>query len=449
MRARAVAAVMLCVVLLAGASAAPASPGHGNEGAARGRVGLLIVDHGEPPDYNELTYWSFREFFDHLIAMGLIPSWTKLVDRGTVLTNRNCHGCDRSLDHPPRLMDAWLHGHSGPAVFVPATDRQPAHYVAPGGPGQGEPDIFEQVGLSAWHEWTLMGGRSPNYEQKLAQKRAVISRLRHRFGADLPVRIGYGIDPRIGGGHQGIREAVVALVNRDRVKHIVVAYHGVGFSDIMQTHMIRHEIHHVLEDVAPEVTVSYAKSIGTSRHYVRAVVDEVRREVARLPRNAAVAVHLSGHGLPTTMCGDYDCGADAYHAHSAELFRRTSAAVRAAVRRPGRLGVFRLYGDGATDEDDPGHEVDSPMEALAKRARSGYDYVIDIPYEFHADSRDTLIVLRQGYERPIPDWDRVYESRFTHRGMRVKIGNASFGQQRKVDAFYDVVHRALRAAGVR
>lgn len=443
MRVRTLTVMLVAFLLVSGFTPALAA---NERNTGPGDVGLLLVDHGEPPEYNEFTYWSFRAFFDHLIDMGLIPSWLRAIDTGTVLANRNCYGCEPDPGHAPDLIDAWLHQHDDPAVFVPASDQLPAHYVKPGGPGLGEPDIFEHIGLAAWHEWEQMGSRSPNYDQKLAQKNAVIDKVRRTFGQDLPIRIGYGIDPRIGGGHQGIREAVLALVNQDRVGHIVVAYHGAGFSDLMQTHMIRHEINHILKEVAPAVSVSYASPLGSSGNYVRAVVDEVKREVAALPSDAGVAVQLSGHGLPTTMCGDYDCGADTYHAYSAELFERTEKAVRAAIKRPGKFGVYSSYGDGATGDDDPKDKVDSPLEALAKRADEGYRYVIDIPYEFVADSRDTLIVLRQGYERTPPEWDRAYESYFTHGGMDVKIGNASFGFQRKVDAYYDVIADALRGA---
>ena len=44
------------------------------------------------------------------------------------------------------------------------------------------------------------------------------------------------------------------------------------------------------------------------------------------------------------------------------------------------------------DEDDAEDHLDSPMEALAKRKKQGFDRVIDIPYEFDSDSRDTAIV---------------------------------------------------------
>ncbi|MGH2753569.1 MAG: hypothetical protein ACRDLB_03985 [Actinomycetota bacterium] len=408
------------------------------------RTGLLIVDHGEPPVYNEATYESFRAFFEHLIEMGLIPSWLKLIDNGTVVQDTACYACAQpSLE--PHLMDAWLDAHEGPATYVPGSDNSPAHYVIPGGPGLGEPDIFEHVGLQAWHEWELMGGVSPNFAQKLPKKRAVIERLRSDH-PDLPVRVGYGIDPHLGGDSQSIRRAVLALVNRDRVDRVVVAYHGVGFSDIMQTHMIRHEIEEILTEIGADVEVTYADPIGKSDRYIDAVVAEAKRELADLPNDVSVAIHLSGHGLSTDMCGDYDCGADSYHEHSAHLFRRTKDAIEKALDRPGRTGVFHIYGDGGEGDSDPDDEVDGPLEALAKRKDAGFEYVVDIPYEFDSDSRDTLIILRQGYERPIPDWDQNFESRFRWAGLRVKISNSSFGSAKKTDAFEQVIHAALEAA---
>jgi hypothetical protein len=380
--------------------------------------------------------------------MGLVPAWLRAVDSGTVLQDPDCYACPE-----PRLggdrIDAWLRPQPGPGVYVPGSEGLEAHYVLPGGPGLGEPDIFEHVGLEAWHEWQLMGGRSPNYDQKLVRKLAVIRRLRDRYGRELPIRVGYGIDPRIAGSRQGIREAVTALVRRDRVHRIVIAYHGVGFSDVMQTHMLRHEAEAVARELDPSVELSYAEPMGVTAVYVRSVVAKVRRELRALPPHAPVAIHLSGHGLPTGECGAYDCGADRYHDFSRALFQRTKRAIERRVRRPGRLGVFHVYGDGATDEDDPEELVDSPLEALEHRSADGFRHVVDVPYEFDSDSRDTLIVLRRGYERPIPDWDGRLESRFSYGGLDVKITNASFGGVRKTRALEVVIRRALERAGSR
>lgn len=399
-------------------------------------VGVLLVDHGEPPEYNEDTYESFRQFFDHLIEMGLIPSWVKLLDSGTVTQDAGCFGCAQPSAQP-ELMDAWLDPHPAGA-YVPASDSLPAHYVVPGGPGLGEPDVFEHVGLTAWHEWEVMGGRSPNYDQKLPKKLAVIERLRDRYGDDLPIAIGYGIDPRIDGKHQNVRVALEALVGQG-AEHVVAAYHGVGFSDVMQTHMLRHEIHEILDEIAPEVTVSYTDPIGTVPSYVNAVVAKAAAELKRLPANAKVALHLSGHGLPTGTCGEYDCGSDAYHSVARDLFERTSAAIRDRVDHDGDLGVFHVYGDGGEGDDDPDDVVESPLEALAARKEAGYEYVVDIPYEFDSDSRDTLIILRAGYGRPEGEWNARLESRFEHDGMKVKITNSSYGKAPKTRAYETVI----------
>jgi hypothetical protein len=403
---------------------------------------VLLVDHGEPPIYNEDTYESFKEFFNHLIEMGLIPSWVKMLDSGTVTQDVNCFSCGRP-DPGAELMDAWLDPQSGPGVYVPTSDSTPAHYAVPGGPGLGEPDIFEHVGLTAWHEWEVMGGRSPNYDQKLPKKLEVIERLRDRYGRDLPIHIGYGIDPRIDGKRQNVRRALEGLIH-DEVEHIVVAYHGVGFSDIMQTHMLRHEIRDILDEIAPRVTVSYTKPIGTTAAYVKSVVRKARNELARLPAKAPVALHLSGHGLPTGMCGEYNCGKDAYHKYARRLFVRTKQAILKAIDRDGKLGVFNIYGDGGSGDDDPDDRVDSPIEALIKRKRADYRFVVDIPYEFDSDSRDTLIILRSGYQQPEGRWNDAFESRFRWDGLRVKITNSSFGSGLKTDAYEEVIVDALK-----
>jgi hypothetical protein len=408
-----------------------------------GRTGVLLADHGEPPEYSAETYESFREFFEHLLEMEVIPSQLRLVDTGTILYDADCPGCGEPSS-APRLIDAWLRPHDGPAVFVPASETIAAHYVLPGGPGLREPDIFEHVGLSAWDEWRRMGGRSPNYEEKLAKKKAVIERLRATYGDQIAIRVGYGIDPRIGGGRQGLREARDALVNRDRVTELVVVYHGVGFSDIMQTHHLRHHIgEHLAHLGAGDLPVRYADPIGTTAEYVQAIVAKAGAELAAVPPDASVAIHLSGHGLPTAACGGYDCGSDAYHEHSAALFDRVAPAILAAIDRPGRTEVFHTYGDGGTGEDDPDDVVDGPLEAIAKRRAAGFTHVVDIPHEFDSNSRDTLIVLRKGYGRPQPDWNPRWESSFTVDGVQVKIANALGGEVLKAAALERVARAAI------
>ena len=430
-------AAVVAFAALASPSAAQDGHDHGGQEPSAppgGRVGLLLADHGEPPVYDENTYWSFRDFVDGLMDAGVIPPYLRHVDTGTI-----------THEHQGTLLDAWLRPHEGPGVAVPASDNVAAHRVIPGGPGLGEPDIFEHAGLQTFEEYRRMGGRSPNYDEKLPRTEALVDSLRNRYGPRLAIRVGAMIDPRIGGGRQGIREAVEALVRRDRIDTLVVAYTGVGFSDIMQTHHLRHHLAETLAELGAErLPVRYAKPLGTTDAYVDYVVAKVQAELDAVPPGAPVAVHLSGHGLPTGTCGDYDCGADAYHASSADLFARASTALKSRIRRDGRWDVFHLYGEGGDPDNDPDGKVDSPLEALEKRKRDGFTHVVDVPHEFDANSRDTLIVLREGYGREAPDWDANLESRFEWEGLKVKLANATGGDHHKILARERIVDDALR-----
>jgi hypothetical protein len=55
-------------------------------------------------------------------------------------------------------------------------------------------------------------------------------------------------------------------------------------------------------------------------------------------------------------------------------------------------------------------------------------------------------VLRQGYRRPIPDWNPNYVSTFRYDGMRVRITNASFGFRLKTLALKRAAVRAIEVA---
>src|SRR5688572_4607340 len=118
--------VSLAVLLIA-SIAVPTAAAHNGEvhpppvAPAGERIGVLLADHGEPPEYNADTYESFREFFEHLLEMEIVPSQLRLLDTGTILYDAHCPACT-SPSAAPRLIDAWLRPHDGPAVFVPASD---------------------------------------------------------------------------------------------------------------------------------------------------------------------------------------------------------------------------------------------------------------------------------------------------------------------------------------
>jgi len=114
------------------------------------RIGVILLDHGEPPEYNEHTYYSFWDFAYSLITMGMISEVVLRAKRGTILMDRN--EIFATEPHPnPDLIDAWLRPHTGPAEFVLARKKvlglipapSEAHYLLKGaGPGRDEPDFY-------------------------------------------------------------------------------------------------------------------------------------------------------------------------------------------------------------------------------------------------------------------------------------------------------------------
>ena len=82
------------------------------------RIGVILLDRGEPPEHNEHTYYSFWDFAYSLITMGMIPEVVLRAKRGTILMDRN--KIFATEPHPnPDLIDAWLRPRIGPAEFVP------------------------------------------------------------------------------------------------------------------------------------------------------------------------------------------------------------------------------------------------------------------------------------------------------------------------------------------
>ncbi len=60
-----------------------------NGGKMTSRIGVLLLYHGEPPEYNEYTYYSFRNLAQSLILMGMIPKVVLRAKRGAILMDRN------------------------------------------------------------------------------------------------------------------------------------------------------------------------------------------------------------------------------------------------------------------------------------------------------------------------------------------------------------------------
>ncbi|TET90715.1 MAG: hypothetical protein E3J35_05345 [Methanomassiliicoccales archaeon] len=403
------------------------------------KIGIMLLDHGEPPEYNEHTYYSFRDFATSLITMGFVPKIVLRFDRGTILQDKNKIYSEEPSPSPT-LIDAKLHPYTGKTHYIPKAEKNritrfgfyrkgtKPHYLArKTGWGYGEPDYYEMYGFEIHDRWSQMGGRSPFYEQSQSQKEEVAKRLKKEYGDKVAVRFAYGIDPFPHKKKQDPMTVVKEFINKDKITHLVVSEHFSVITDSMSTHHLRKHVEHGLHETGKHIPITYADQLGGTEAFNEGVVLKAKEELSELPRNANVAVFLSNHGFPTTKIGKYDASTDCYHRNVKEVYESAKKAILQDVDWGGKLTVQQVFGQFLGEKYNPGQKMMSPTRALDLVSSQGFEYVIDIPYEFPGDSVDVLVKLRNAYGlKKLPDWSEKYETRLKHKGINVKITSASF-----------------------
>jgi len=423
------------------------------------KIGVVLLDHGEPPEYNEYTYYSFRNFATSLIHMGFIPKIVLRFDRGTILQDRNKIYAEKPSPNPA-LVDAWLHPYKGNAHFIPKAKRlritrfgiyrkgTKPHYLArKTGSGHGEPDFYEMYGFEIHNRWLSMGGRSPFYDQTQPQKEEVAKRLKKEFGNKVAVRFAYGIDPFPQLKNQTPEAVVKQLVKENRITHLVVSEHFSVTTDSMSTFHLRKHVEHALHEHGAHIPVVYADQLGGTDAFNEGVVLKIREELDGLPKAAKVAVFLSNHGFPTTKIGKYNAAKDCYHQNVKKVFESAREAILREIDWDGEFAVLQVFGQFLEKKYNPDYKMMSPLQALELVSSQGFEYVIDIPYEFPGDSVDVLVKLRRAYGlEKLPDWNEKYETHLKYKGINVKIASASFHPEHWVDSYYQRTVAAIEGA---
>ena len=419
------------------------------------KVGVILMDHGEPPIYDEHTYYSFRNFATCLIEMGFIPRFVLKFDRGTILQNRNeIYAAEPSPN--PELIDAKLRPYSGPAKYIPEAQRlritlsgiypkgTKPHYLArKTGPGYGEPDFYEMYGFEIYDRWQSMGGRSPFYEQTQPQKEEVARRLKQRYGDDIIVRYAYGIDPIPDEAVQTPHRVVRELIEED-ITHLAVAEHFSVVSDSMSTHHTRKHVRHAVHELGEEIPIVFADQLGGRESFNEGVVLKVKEELDELPGGADVAIFLSNHGFPLTKAGRYDASKDCYHENVKMVYESAKRAIEEGVSWEGEFEVFQVFGQFTEPKYNPESAMLTPLRALEMASSRNFEYVVDIPYEFPGDSVDVLVKLRNAYGiKTLPQWNEMFETRLKHGETNVKITSANFHPEHWIESYYQVAVEAV------
>ena len=422
------------------------------------RIGVILLDHGEPPEYNAHTYYSFRNFAQSLIDMGMIPRVVLRAQRGTILMDRNNIFAGEPQPEPD-LIDAWLEVYpNAPAEFIRARKKilglipapQEAHYLLQKrGPGKDEPDFYQFYGFEIYRRWLLMNNHSPFYEQTQPQKEEVKQRLEKKYGKRVIIRFAYGIDPFPQKKPQCPHHAVGELVKAG-CNGIAVAEHFHVISDAMSKYHCRQHVLDGLHEIGANIPVVFADQIGGHPELDRGVVLKVKNELTAIEPGTNVAIFLSNHGFPITRIGKYDAMADCYHENARKVFESTKDAIMQNVEWSGKLEVVQVFGQFIDEKYNPGGIKTRPLDALKRVVADGFRQVIDIPYEFPGDTVDVLVKLRQAYGIDPPRWDENFETRIEQEGISAKICSALFHPECRINAYFDracdAINRCLSLA---
>lgn len=407
------------------------------------KIGVILLDHGEPPEYNEQTYYSFRNFAQSLIATGIIPKVVLRDKRGTILMDRNNIFGTKPQPNPD-LIDAWLRPHSSPSNFIPARRKilglipapRKAHYLLKNsGSGQGEHDFYQFYGFEVYQRWLLMNNHSPFYEQTQPQKEEVRRRLEKKYSDQILVYFAYGIDP-FPEKKQSPHHIVMDLINAG-CEGIAVAEHFHVISDSMSKYHCRQHILDGINHTKAEIPAIFADQICGHPDLNLGVVNKVNDELSDIKPGTNVAIFLSNHGFPLTKLGRYDAASDCYHKNVRLAFESVRDTILEMVDWSGKLEVVQVFGQFLEEKYNPDGINTRPLDALRRVAADGFHHVIDIPYEFPGDSVDNLVKLRQAYGVDPPHWDENFETRIERDGVTIKICSALFHTEYRIKAYFD------------
>lgn len=412
----------------------------------------MLLDVGEPPAYDESTYYSFRDYIETLVDVGMVDKDFLKEDRGTVLRSKFSLGLD---DGPggSQMVDAWLKPFKGkfstprkkpPIAGIIRESMDEVRFLRKNGRGQGEPDFYEFYGFDVCQKWQMMGGSSPFHEQSLTIKEEVKHQLERKYGKKIAVRLAYGMDPTPREMSQTPEAMIADLVKKDKISHLIVAEHSNVFTDIASDFYLRKKVFDALKKVKSKIPVSFTNQLGESEAFGMGVVSKVKDEMKILPDKANVMIALSHHGLPPTTVGEYDGRKDSYQENSKRVFDMTRKKIMRGVKRKGRFDVVQVFVREMEDPSMDSHGELTPRRALDMAVSKKYDYYIDIPYEFTADGVHILVKQRQSYGINPPRWNSVFETNFPYKSLKAKITSAYFYPEYRVRAYYNEIENVLK-----
>ena len=393
-----------------------------------GKIGILLVGFGEPEKYDADAYEGWKNFLLNYMSSGMrmmgmsfmypmvkemmIP----MIDGGTLLVDKDEPFATEPKEQP-NLVDAWGRGYEDEEyTWVSVTEGEfpmlgPlfSYYQAPSGPGKGESDFWEYVGLTMYGFYQQMGGYNPGGERELRIMDEVEAELRQGYGDKIIIGRGFGAARP---GFPDFRETAEEMIEMGVTK-LIVAEAYVCFSEF--EHPITEIAQHLLEK-GMECDIVVAGQIGGTTPFNRGIAQKVEEELSKIPSDADVVVFLSHHGmfnLDMSIMGLlYDWTEEPYHGYARGAFEGAKGEINTlgiVEGWQGEFDVWQIYAEFVEGMMDPSNEILSVEEAADLAVEQGYDYCINIPYEVGNSGFETLIGLSGCWGIDPPTWKEYQE----------------------------------------
>jgi hypothetical protein len=406
----------LIPILLPSQAAAPLEP-------PDKKVGVLLIGYGEPESYDADAYTGWKNFLQNYMGSGmklmqvsfaqsliedkLIP----LMDFGTLLVDKDDPFAKKAKKHP-QLIDAWGRPYKGKNYHwislpedIPMMEDLSSLYRAPGGPGRGEPDFWEYLGLQTYGYYQEMGNYNPGEKRELRIMDETEKRLKERYGDNIVIHRGFGAARP---GFPDFRKAAAKMV-REGVTDLVLAEAYICQSDFEHP---AGEVKKYLKHKKLKANTIIADQIGGTESFSLGVARKAVEELKNIPQDSDVVVFLSHHGMYTLNMLLYDWSKESYHEHAKITFEGAKRAIYSldmVKEWQGRLDVWQVYAEFGEGMMDPDDKVLGVEEAADLALEQGYKYCVDIPYGVGNSGYETLIGLRGAWGLEPPAWEEYYQ----------------------------------------
>ena len=409
------------------------------------KIGVLMIGFGEPGKYDANSEVAWKNFLLNYMesGMGMLKMsfmypmvkemMIPMVDSGTVLVDREDPFSIEEKENP-NLIDAWGNHYTAKDYKwvsiaegdFPMLGPLYSYYLASNGPGKGESDFWEYVGLFMYGIYQEMDNHNPGEERELRIMDEVEAKLKEKYGDKIVVERGFGA------AHQGFPDPKVMaekMVKEEEVKYLVLAEAYVCKSEFEHP---AGEIPKYLAERGSEVNVVESDQIGGTAPYSEGVAKKVEEELMNIPNHKNVVIILNHHGMFNVNMFLYDWREEPYHEHARKTFEGAEKAIYdldIVKNWKGEFDVWQAYTEFVEGMMDPNNRILSVGEAADKAVKENYEYCIDVPYEVGNSGFETLIGLREaGWGLESPAWREYYEdgirkykTEYEHNGMKVII----------------------------